>query len=389
MLALLMPLTTVADPQSKSFSHWRLQDGKVSAIFTVATREVTRLTEPGGNLPGAWLDHLLQTVHLSTVAPCALIAGSALPSGPGYARGRLEWTCPPPVERIHIEINSLFGQVASHVHFANYHLPDGLRREQLFSQSARSQVLQVAAVEAGATDIGPILPTYVKFGFEHILIGLDHIAFLLCLLLLPGTWRATLWIVTGFTLGHSITLSLSALGIVTPDIDFIEALIGLSIALVAVENVACHNGSNRRAAHIVGAALLLLAVMDFFWLAQLPTAAMLGLALFCWCFLQASDTPNRARQLRPLVTGLFGLVHGFGFANVLLEVGLPSTSRTLALLGFNIGVELGQLAIVACIILAGVVARRIFRHGATLATDLLSAALCGLGMYWFVQRLYF
>ena len=102
------------------------------------------------------------------------------------------------------------------------------------------------------------MSTYIRFGFEHILIGLDHIAFLLTLLLLPASWRQRLWIVTGFTLGHSVTLSLSTLGLISPDIQFTEALIGLSIALVAIENVTMRSEGRRAAANMIGALLLAL-----------------------------------------------------------------------------------------------------------------------------------
>jgi hypothetical protein len=361
---LAMPPPAAADPQSKSFSHWRIDDANVTGTFTIPLREVMRLTSRVDpyQLPETWHEHLRERVHLSTATPCELLGSELVPSSEEYARARLKWRCQTPVSPLNITLNMIFDQVPSHVHFANFRLPEGVRRERLFSQFERSFTL--APESADTNSSGPVLTTYIRFGFEHILIGLDHVAFLLTLLLLSGSWRQLLWVISGFTLGHSVTLSLSALGLVTPDIGFIEALIGLSIALVAVENVSAHSPGRRGTATIVGALLLGLALLNIVSGGQLPSMAMLGLA--------------------------FGLIHGFGFASVLMEVGLPETSRPLALLGFNIGVELGQIVIVSAFLLAGILARRILgpQRGAT-AVDLLSSALCALGVYWFLQRLYF
>ena len=91
--------------------------------------------------------------------------------------------------------------------------------------------------------------------------------------------------------------------------------------------------------------------------------------------------------MRPLLTVLFGLVHGFGFASVLMEIGLPTERLAVALLGFNVGVEIGQLAVVALLWLAGrALAPRLPEARRGLALEAASAALCALGVYWFVER---
>ncbi|MEH6591344.1 MAG: HupE/UreJ family protein [Halioglobus sp.] len=380
-----------ADPQSKSFSHWRFQGSDVTAVMTIPTREVTRLgfnTDPS-QIPALWRQHLLENITVGDPASCQLSSSEVLASSPEYARTRMRWQCREPLTRVDIELNMLFDHAASHVHFANYHLPDGSRAEHLFNQAERSQQLTLTpGPDADPLPTGPVLGTYIQFGFEHILIGLDHIAFLLTLLLLGGNWRQLLLVITGFTLGHSITLSLAALGILRPDSGFIEALIGLSIALVAVENISSRNGSANSSARATAVILLALAGVNLISGGPLPTLALLGLALFCWCYLQLSNTPAQALKIRPAVTAGFGLVHGFGFASVLLEVGLPQSSVPLALLGFNLGVELGQIAIVTTLLVIGVLAKHLLRSQQALAADLLSSALCGLGVYWFLQRLY-
>jgi hypothetical protein len=92
-------------------------------------------------------------------------------------------------------------------------------------------------------------------------------------------------------------------------------------------------------------------------------------------------------RFAPLVTVLFGLIHGFGFASVLIEIGLPAERLVPALFGFNIGVEVGQLAIVAALfLLASMVVPRMSPARLRLGEDLLAAALCGVGLFWFVER---
>lgn len=138
--------------------------------------------------------------------------------------------------------------------------------------------------------------SYIPVGFDHILpLGLDHILFVLGLFFLSSHWRPLLWQVSAFTLAHTITLALAALGWVNVPGSIVEPLIAASIVYVAVENV-LHEGLNK------------------------------------W---------------RPVVIFGFGLLHGLGFASVLGEFGLPQGQFLPALIGFNIGVEFGQLTVIA------------------------------------------
>ena len=169
------------------------------------------------------------------------------------------------------------------------------------------------------------------------MIGPDHILFLVGLLLLGGSWTALLKIVTAFTVGHSVTLSLAALNVVTPPPSVIEPAIALSIVFVGADNLVRGDG----------------------------------------------------RDLRMWVALVFGLVHGFGFANVLREFGLPREALGWSLFSFNVGVEIGQLVIVL-IVTAALSAVR--RHSATLRQRVAfagSIVVIAAGTYWFVQRVFF
>jgi hydrogenase/urease accessory protein HupE len=146
------------------------------------------------------------------------------------------------------------------------------------------------------------IKTYALLGFEHILNGIDHLLFVACIVLVASNVTKLFWAITGFTLAHSLTLFLSALNIVKLPIPPIEAIIALSIIFLASE-IAKQN--------------------------------------------QASLT----YRYPVAVSSSFGLLHGFGFASALMEIGLPETDLPLALLFFNVGVEVGQLVFVAALIL--------------------------------------
>ena len=145
--------------------------------------------------------------------------------------------------------------------------------------------------------VGEIAATYTVLGIEHILTGIDHLMFVIGLLFLVGFRRRLFWTITAFTVAHSLTLASAALGWLTLRSPPVEACIALSIMLVAAE--ALH------------------------------------------------DRPTFARRWPAMVAFLFGLVHGLGFAGALKDIGLPDHHLPVALLTFNVGVELGQLATIA------------------------------------------
>ena len=175
---------------------------------------------------------------------------------------------------------------------------------------------------------------FVQLGIEHIFTGYDHLAFLLALLLATTTLVSLAKVITCFTLGHSVTLVLATLGVVALPSRFIESLIALSIAYVAIEN-------------FVGRTLV----------------------------------------HRWVVTLVFGFVHGFGFSNVLREMGLGQSRLAISLFSFNFGVEIGQLAFVAILfpLLLYVGRTRWKEHVMSLS----SVAIMCLGFYWFVSRAFF
>lgn len=394
LLALFFSSFGNADPQSKSYSHWSVANERVSVVLTISKTDAQRLVAAvtGDQTQALWRNRTVDNLSVITSSACILMGSAELPASAGYLRRRLEWKCPEPLQTrdsLLIEVNELFSAVPSHMHFANFHLQNGVQKEKLFGSSDRKTTLELGVIGAVGESESGVFSSYLRFGFEHILIGFDHLAFLLGLFLLRGSWRQMLWVVTGFTLGHSITLSLNVLGYLEPNVRFTEALIGLSIALVAIENVAVRSMGYRAVASVSGGVMFVLFLLAWIYPGVASPLSLAGLVLFCWCYLQLSDSPATALRCRPVLTTVFGLVHGFGFAGVLLEVGLPKMSQTAALVGFNVGVELGQAIIVLGFIGITILVKRMGIQSGLASNGTMSAGLCGLGVYWFVQRLYF
>jgi len=226
-------------------------------------------------------------------------------------------------------------------------------------------------------------------GIMHIFTGVDHMSFLLGLVLISRRLRDLVFVVTGFTIGHSATLALAVTGIIRPHAEFIDALVALTIAMIGAENVAVATHRPGLVATGVGGTLLVMAAASALGLGGLPSLLLLGAGLFAANYLMLSGHLRDAARLRIVVTVVFGLIHGFGFAADLLELRLPSGQLFSILLGFNLGVEVGQLTLV--LVALGLVALLVKARLALprpIVVDTLSAGLVALGMYWFISRSY-
>jgi hydrogenase/urease accessory protein HupE len=206
-------------------------------------------------------------------------------------------------------------------------------------QALLDAVNNLVTLSAPAPSLLSTLRRYLVTGIEHIFLGYDHIAFLIAVVLWARRLVPVIKIVTAFTIAHSITLSLATLNVVVIPSTIVEPAIAASIVYVAMEN--------------------------FF----------------------TSDIDGRWR-----VTFAFGFIHGFGFAGALREIGVPANAVATALAAFNIGVEIGQVAIVAIVIPALIALDRLMavdRTKPTRAATLvyaISALITVLGSYWFLER---
>lgn len=213
-------------------------------------------------------------------------------------------------------------------------------------------------------------------GLQHILLGWDHLAFLLGLLLWATRLAALAGLITGFTLGHSLALLLTVLIGISPPAVSIELIIAASIIFVALP----HRDRREKAWSsllIIGASAVAA------WLSAAAGMLWTGVALLALGHLWQSRSSGHTPLIPGLIlAALFGLLHGFGFAGAVLEATAAAQTIWPILLGFNLGVETGQLALV---IPAWWLLQR-WRHGAPLLPAA-QALSCGLGAYWFCQRL--
>ena len=211
--------------------------------------------------------------------------------------------------------------------------------------------------------------------------------FLLALLLMLPSFKGLIWLVTGFTLGHSVSLCLATLGFFVPSSLRIEALIGFTIALASAESVGARHDVMGKIAYgsIVLLCLVIFIARFTTHEVAMSTVSLFGLMMFSWNYLHLNVNNEDRVRIKAIVCLVFGLVHGFGFASGLGGIGLPNERIWVPMLGFNLGVELGQLLI---IFLSWVFYVVLSRHESTLRAtiDMSSGIICGIGVYWFVIR---
>ncbi len=389
--------SALAHSASRSFSTWD-EDGKtVHMRFIIDQVQATLLiplSERQTDLQSLLAGHLAASVYVDQNGiTCPAALPQALPAANGALQVRIDFSCPKPVKTSGWRVrNAAFFDLAStHIHIAQID-QDALGREFIFTSAHRAHVMRNTAT---GTDTVPTkngfwtnFTTYIQLGITHILRGFDHLAFVTALIILARTYKGVALLVTGFTLGHSVTLSLAALGVITPNGPAIEALIGFSIAFVAMENLLPPNGKDwRRATLIMAALFAVLTAAAALGVGALSSLVWGGLALFVFSYGRWVDTEQRARRAALALTTAFGLVHGAGFASVLGEAGLPDGRQIAALGGFNIGVEIGQLAVIALWLIAFALLKRLGSVSLTQKAQIyLSAVIFTLGIFWFTSR---
>ncbi len=374
-----------AHTKSESYASYEVTASAVRLTYSVSETEALRLASPE---PRALSDdelgrYLIQ--HLVVMAEDRPLSVDlrAIAASPGFRRFELVFKRSG-AQPLTFRAAVFFDTVPSHVTFARIRTEQGEFIEQLFTADRRELTLTGAGE---GTLQSASFWVYMWLGIEHILTGPDHIAFLLGLLLISRTFRDLAFVVTGFTLGHSLTLALAVTGVVRPHAEFIDVLIALTIAMVGVENIAVATGRSRVLATSVGAFLVILAALKFIGLGHVPALLLLGVGIFSASYLLASGELHDGARLRLVVTLVFGLVHGFAFAGDLIEMRLPTGRMVELLFGFNLGVEVGQLTLVSVAIgLVWLIRRTRFAPPRAWVVDSLGAGLVGLGVFWIVTR---
>jgi hypothetical protein len=396
-LGLLLATTLLCAPhvrahtRSVSYSSWTLDDEGASVTLRLTQLELTRL--PWGPVPGPDLNpelaaYLTGRVQLLAAGElCSLQRPPRVLDTPAD-RVAIEWRlrCPGDGPR---EIRSrLMHEVApSHLHFARIKVPGGAPLERVLSAADPGWPLPSEGDDDGAEPRGSSLKSYILLGIEHIGTGPDHLAFVLALILIAARLGEVATVITGFTIAHSITLGIAVLGLATPESEAVGALVGLSILLVAAENAFLLSGRPRSIPLLLTLGLAAMTALALLGLTGIGVATLAGMTLFTLCYFGLLSRTERPARLRFAIAFAFGLVHGFGFAGVLIDIALPTGRLIPALLGFNLGVEIGQLVLVLAIwpllrdlsrLREGVPHRLLVEAG--------SAGLCTVGLIWFLTR---
>ena len=343
---LVMWQSATAHPVPFSYLDLRLETGRIEATLVVHVIDVAH--ELNIESPGQLLDEEIVGTALKTIVE--MIEPRFKVASDGYSLAP-KWS--PLVEvmsgrqsvRLHFSYSldvtpgvvgiegSLFPYDQNHRTFVNIYEEDSLRLQAILG-ATHERVDYFTGTWQGTA---AVFRKFIPIGVVHILNGLDHVLFLVGLLLLGGTLRQLLVVVTAFTVAHSVTLSLSVLNLFNPPPGLIEPAIALSIVYVGADN------------RLVG----------------------------------------DKRDMRAWIALVFGLIHGFGFANVLREMGLPSREVATSLLSFNLGVEFGQVVVVIVVgsLLTAlrewseIAGRRIVFIG--------SLAVIAAGVFWFIERVFF
>jgi hypothetical protein len=358
-LLLLFCAPVMAHKASDSYLVLNVQGEQVSGQWDIALRDIDFALglDADGNGEINWGELRQRHADIAAWALSALTVsrGAICPlqvtqnqvdshTDGAYAVLHLAGTCPTGVGAVDVNYRLLFDLDALHRGLLRLEL-DGQTHSAVLSPQAQQQHFETGDVA--------LLAQFGQFfveGVWHIWIGIDHILFLLALLLPvvlvreAGRWsgvgrfgaalREVLWVVTSFTVAHSITLTLAALGMVSLPSRLVESAIAVSVVLAAANNLK-------------------------------PVVS----------------------QRRWLVAFVFGLIHGFGFASVLAELGLPQETLVLSLIGFNVGVEAGQLVIVAVFLPLSFALRHsaFYRQVIFKGGSLLTMALA---LVWLVERVF-
>ena len=350
LLALVLILSfaprAVAHPVPFSYLDVRIEPGAIELTLVAHMFDIAH--ELGVDPPDRVLD---PSVLLSKGdAVLALLRGRLQVTAGGHVLNEATWSAAEPLPdrqsiRWHARYPTtsapgsvtvtaaLFPYDPAHQTFLNFYEGVALTSQAILERSHP----QLEYFVGDRQGVFAVIRKFVPAGIHHILVGPDHLLFLVGLLLLGGSIRRLLVVVSAFTAAHSITLSLAALNVITPPARLIEPAIALSIVYVGVDNL------------------------------------MVG----------------RGRDVRAWIAFAFGFIHGFGFANVLREMNLPSRALGWSLFSFNVGVEIGQLLVVVVVASVLIALRSRNEAAGRRLAFAGSLAVIVLGAFWFIQRVFF
>ena len=384
---------------SESYSNWVISDNKVSATFTILKLEATRVLqidkfqeigqEKQLSEGEVFLEYFKPRISvLESSKECLLDNEPSLINGKDeYHTIELSYLCAS-TNSIKIINNVLFDIAQSHVHLSRISINDQILEKALFYNDQTIFINDLKTKkEKSFVDS---LTNFISTGMNHILTGFDHLIFLMGLIILVNNFKHLLIVITGFTLGHSITLALVALNIVVPNTLMIEALIGFTILFIAAEYMMKEEKNFIPIIAILLSILTFAAISSLFLQISMTLISFMALILITIGYFGILRNLENKGSFRVIITSLFGVIHGFGFGTFLFNSEFDQTNIISALFGFNLGVEIGQIIFLMIFILLNLSLIKLLKsknHQYLMQT--LMIIVSSLGFYWFIQRLYF
>ena len=384
---------------SESYSNWSIVNNKVSSTFTVLKLEATRVLQINSFQEIGQIKQLSEgEVFLEYFKPrisvmegdqeCLLENGPSLIAGKDeYHTIEISYKCESS-NSLKIINNVLFDIAQSHVHLSRIKMNKEIYEKALFynDQTILINNLDVKKEKSFFKN----LSDFVSSGVNHILTGLDHLIFLIGLMILVNNFRHLLIVITGFTLGHSITIALVALNVVVPNTIMIEALIGFTILFIAAEYATKDIKNYLPIVSVVLSILIIAAISSLFLELSINLISIIALMFITIGYFGILKNLKNKSFYRIIITSLFGIIHGFGFGTFLFNSQFDKSNILSALFGFNLGVEIGQLVFLMFFILFNLFLRRLLSSKKyEYLIQSIMAVVTSLGFYWFIQRLYF
>lgn len=384
-----------AHNKSLSYSDWSEgAGGTVVGRFRVPARQTTLLlgNQPGQDAFAVAVEHVRSHVALSQGGADCPQSGEAqiLVGAPDMLVFELAFACPDDAEgALAFRTDAFYGLAAGHLHFVRSTAPGG-------TAPVTETVLTVSVRETQLFGTGgtgqPRTSDWGLFfvGVNHILMGVDHMVFVLGLLLIAKPGKDLLVAVTGFTIGHSLSMAAAVTGFATADSATVEALIAFTIWLLGVLALKSHMPTATLRPILISSALLGTAFVTSVGLGNgIQPVFWIGLSVLLVSYLALSAREHTAYWPAALfLTASLGLAHGFGFAGGLQEAFSDTDTLLVSLLAFNLGVEAGQLVFIGAALLLALSIRFLFdiRHF-TGPSRLGAASFVTLfGAYWFTER---
>ena len=383
---------------SESFSKWNINGKSVLAQYSILELEATRIFKVDSyqkimyenklSERDVFKIYLRQHIQvLSENSVCKMKDDIRdIASQEGYLNVEIQFHCDSE-EDIKIINNAMFNLIQGHIHIARVYVDNNLFIEKaLFFNDQSLEIKENVNENSFTKSFGSFFNT----GMNHILSGYDHLLFILGLLLIVSHFRKLILVITGFTIGHSLTLSLAVFDLIQINSKLVEALIGYTIMFVGLEYFTKKNNNIVSSVIFVILLNLLLLIVSLMLGISLSSALILGIVIFSISYLFFINNYKKENKFIVIITIIFGLIHGLGFGGFLLGSGINDENIVSGLLGFNLGVEFGQIAFILFTLLTFKILSLLkLNKIISLTKNTAFVFIISLGLYFYIQRLMF